>query len=442
MDFPKLYKKDKKSGKTRFWSIRTEGNLKITQSGLVDGKVSTKTRACQSKNVGKKNETTLQEQASLEARREWIKKIHEGRKPAPDDSVGIEMMTQILTEMNKVGGLAGGMSLKSSKKPLSLKSPHVITDLPFKLIKPMKAKIWTCSPHENFLERMPLPRIQKYFDLKAGVWVQPKLDGVRCAVTVYSEEKNNKKELKVVMSSNNQKQFPWLEHLRLKLKALAQLIDLGDGLDGELYIHGTDFSLIQSMTSVARSKPHPNEEEIEYHVFDLLDRSGKMSQQERFKRLDAIFEVYRKMGSKKLVQVPTFRIKSYLEVNTYHNKFTEQKYEGVMIRAEGCCYLQDKSNFLQKYKSFQDAEFKIVGIELDPGVTEENFVWLCETKEGKPFKAKQTGPEDFRKNLYWTHLQTQKYLGKWLTVRYQELSKDQIPRFPVALHVREGWDIS
>ena len=34
------------------------------------------------------------------------------------------------------------------------------------------------------------------------------------------------------------------------------------------------------------------------------------------------------------------------------------------------------------------------------------------------------------------------YIGKMLTVKFQELSNDKVPRFPVGLHIREDWDMS
>jgi len=441
---PELYFIDK-NGKERVWAVWVKNNTKFTKSGFVDGKITIKEHSYESKNVGKKNQTTPHQQAVKEAYKQWIKMINANKKPK--DEKGIEMMQQVQSKTRDMGGFIGGLSSKINNKKgtnFKLKSPFVVTDLDFDLIKPMKTKIWTVNTDVDFLEREPVNRIKKYFDLEKGVWVQPKLDGVRCVSFIHtnkSKEKAIKPAYKVIMSSNNRKQFPWFEHIRKEILALNELIDLGDGLDGELYIHHTNFSLLQGMASIARSKPHADEVKMQYHIFDLVDRSSKLNQKERFDRLNQIFNVYNSMEHNNvLIKVPHYKIENFAEVNQYHNDFVSDKYEGVIIRDWKCHYVETRSSSIQKYKSFKDAEYKIIDSYLDSGVDMENFVWVCEINDDNKsqFKVKQTGTKEFRRELYQNR---KKYIGAWLNVRYQELSKDQIPRFPIGLHIREEWDI-
>ena len=70
-----LYKYDSK-GRLRTWGIFVEGDEYWTQSGINDGgkmNASAKTK-CFPKNVGKKNETTGEQQAILEAESKVNKK--------------------------------------------------------------------------------------------------------------------------------------------------------------------------------------------------------------------------------------------------------------------------------------------------------------------------------------------------------------------------------
>jgi ATP-dependent DNA ligase len=64
----RIYKKDS-SGKIRYLSISTEGNMVVQESGVVGTNSPVYNRsACEAKNVGKSNATTPEEQAMLEAR--------------------------------------------------------------------------------------------------------------------------------------------------------------------------------------------------------------------------------------------------------------------------------------------------------------------------------------------------------------------------------------
>ena len=72
-----LYKKDSK-GKIRIWEIYTLGDTIIQLSGLLDGKLVTNSKKCTSKNVGRSNETSPENQAILEMQSEINSKLDEG----------------------------------------------------------------------------------------------------------------------------------------------------------------------------------------------------------------------------------------------------------------------------------------------------------------------------------------------------------------------------
>ena len=73
-----LYKKTS-TGATQEWTIEVKGNGYRTISGQVDGKkVVSKWTECAGKNLGKKNETTPEEQAMFEAQSKYKKKLETG----------------------------------------------------------------------------------------------------------------------------------------------------------------------------------------------------------------------------------------------------------------------------------------------------------------------------------------------------------------------------
>ena len=135
MTLPKLFKKTV-TGATQEWQIFFENGEYYTVSGQTDGKKITNTPTrCKGKNVGKKNETTADAQAELEARAKWQKKRDEGY-------------------IDDVDALDGAMPLRYD---------------------PMLAK-----DYSDYADKLEFP-----------VYNQPKLDGLRCIVTrqgVYSRQ--------------------------------------------------------------------------------------------------------------------------------------------------------------------------------------------------------------------------------------------------------------
>lgn len=127
MTLPKLFKKTA-TGATQEWQIFCNNGEYHTVSGQTDGKKITNTPTrCKGKNVGKKNETTADAQAELEARAKWQKKRDEGY-------------------IDDVDALDGAMPLRYD---------------------PMLAK-----DYSDYADKLAFP-----------VYTQPKLDGLRCVVT-------------------------------------------------------------------------------------------------------------------------------------------------------------------------------------------------------------------------------------------------------------------
>lgn len=75
---PKLYKYST-TGKAQQWEIVISGNTFYTIEGQVGGKLTTSLpTVCKGKNIGKANETTDEQQALLEAKAKWQKKVDKG----------------------------------------------------------------------------------------------------------------------------------------------------------------------------------------------------------------------------------------------------------------------------------------------------------------------------------------------------------------------------
>ena len=138
---------------------------------------------------------------------------------------------------------------------------------------------------------------------------------------------------------------------------------------------------------------------------------------------------------KNLEFVITYECADEKHMKDWHRIFVNQGYEGCILRNEKGKYEFDyRSDNLQKYKEFKDEEFKIIDVNSGKGRYKNCGCFVCVTKSSKEFNVNPEGTieqkEEYLKNK-------NKYIGKMLTVKFQEKSKDGIPRFPVGISVRD-----
>ncbi len=274
------------------------------------------------------------------------------------------------------------------------------------LILPMLANKWEVMSHH----------IQEPF------YVQPKLDGVRMLV--------GKHEGKMLMLSRTGKPVMHMNHIAKELDWLPE----GRFLDGESYNHDITFEEITGMcrTSLESSAAGKSLDLIQFHVFDTFNLKDPSEQfTERLKYVESLVNP----NMKYVKVVKTKRVYKKDDVYDIHNEFTKSGYEGIMIRdPRGKYLLADRSNHLLKFKSFQTEEYKVVDAMEAKGRDIGTVVWVCENSEGQTFSVRPRGSIDQRRN--WL-ANKDTYMGKMLTVQFQNLTPDGIPRFPVGLSFRD-----
>lgn len=431
MIFAPLYGLDKR-GKERFWQISVCDNMFFVIHGLVGGKETRSDRV-----FSGNTRISPDEQAKAEAIKKWYNQHQKGYSAKTKG--GIEMYNKMVKESELSGGAGtnivaavGGAQMKN----LAIRSTFMVEKVTVP-IKPMKSNKWEYQP-----------RVEKYFDFAKGVYIQPKLDGYRCIARQNSSDKNSP----VVMTTNNLKQYPWFGKIREEIKQLGNYLN---GLDGELYAHvlydedGNEypeeekFGLIQSICAVSRTEPHILENQIKFFIFDVVDLSGKYDQKARLKILNKLFE-NQKFNYLNLVY--TTCIKDLSDIEQIMCECESQGYEGIMFRDSSLLYQEGKRALkLRKYKNFVDEEFLIVDAGYDKGVSIEHFVWIVEifvpNKNGqkirKTFKVKPRGTREQKKIWFDTR---NEFIGKLLTVEFQEKSGLGIPRFPIGKAIRDESD--
>lgn len=402
--FDTLHNTNVGTGREKQWSIRVQMNPDnscsiITEHGMVHGNkvVHEKTITC-GKNIGRKNETTVLQQALLEAQSEFNKKVRQGYS----------------TNNTSTNNTSSTNNTYSTNNTSNNKTHS-------KCIKPMLAQ---------------------EFELHCGaghqVFIQPKLDGVRCLV-YYSHMDDS-----LVFQSRQNTIYEPFEHLEPSLHSIFAFLSntLNTDkhnivLDGELYIHQKGFNTITSVvrkskTSASKKSHQTSRHELEYHIYDcLLTENTNAPYSFRYSVLSEAFQ--QPLNHVKLVAT-TISSTCKEDIMRIHQMFVEDGYEGIMIRnMNGPYKQQSRSKDLLKYKTFQDEEFIVTGFHEGTGCHTGTPVFECVTSDNKTFSVTFADTIEQKKQMM-QHVND--YIGQRLTVKFQELSPDGIPRFPVGIAFR------
>ena len=271
------------------------------------------------------------------------------------------------------------------------------------------------------------PYEKRKHNIKWPAIIQPKIDGVRCTCTL--------KDSKLVMFTRKGKQFTAMPHLATEL--ILYLTRLSQDrsniyLDGELY---SDTLTFQELAGAVRRENNDEEylKQIHYRVFDCFDTDDvDWPFNERWNH---IINDYGQYPKQYIRPVPTEIAENETFMYAKHDQYIQEGYEGIMIRNMYAKYtLRYRSPDLQKYKKFVDDEFKIINFKEGEGSEVGCVIWQCETSDNQSFWVRPSGTRETRQDLYNNG---KDYIGSNLTVRYQELTDEGIPRFPVGITIRD-----
>mgnify|MGYP003631739437 FL=1 len=259
----------------------------------------------------------------------------------------------------------------------------------------------------------------KEIDYSNKVYMQPKLDGVRCIIQL-----NDKGE--VIAYSRTGK--PWLNinHILSNLKPLfSSQPDVI--LDGELYNHDLRDNFEKIISLVRKQKP-TNEDRLEskelvqFHCYDYANGSDSYGI-----RMDNL--IASDMYSYCIKFVPTTLVAED-QTQSQHQLNLDEGYEGSILRLDSP-YQRKRSYNLQKFKDFHDAEATIIGYVDGKGKREGTlgkFLMMDEDEvefgcpPGKGYNYKDLA--DMLNNIH-------DYIGKVATFTYFERTKAGSYRHPL-----------
>ena len=204
-------------------------------------------------------------------------------------------------------------------------------------------------------------------DWSQPVYIQPKLDGVRCVIKRVSDfpGQENLASFSVKAYSRTGKEFKNVRHITNALKGFF-FHSPDVVLDGELYNHKlkNDFEKIISL--VRKQKPTDDDRLdaqhlVQFHVYDYISAPVYDSYKTRMQNL-VTSDIY----DAQIKYVPAKLVDSYNYARELHQQFLDQGYEGSIIRLDGL-YKHGRSYDLMKFKDFSDTEATIIGYELGKG---------------------------------------------------------------------------
>ncbi|KAH7338308.1 hypothetical protein B0J17DRAFT_661935 [Rhizoctonia solani] len=227
-----------------------------------------------------------------------------------------------------------------------------------------------------------------------GWWMSEKLDGVR----VYYDGKK-------MWSRLGNPFTPPQEFLDRLPKDVT--------LDGELFGGRGKF---QDTVSIVKTINSPHWKNITFQVFDIPSRGS-----EPFEERVAYLKSLKNIPQVHVVEQTMCKSKDHL-LETL-KEVEREGGQGVMLRQPGSEYEEKRSSSLLKVKTFYDGEAEVVGYE--PGKGKHKGVTgalKCAMASGKKFSV-GSGLTDKQRRA-------PPKVGAIVTYRFQELTRDGVPRFP------------
>ena len=201
------------------------------------------------------------------------------------------------------------------------------------------------------------PVSDKPIDYSKPVFIQPKLDGVRCIIQ--AEQVNHFSrpiEYEVKAYSRTGKEWKNIDHILFNLKpwfALNPYVIL----DGELYNHDLKDDFEKIISLVRKQKPTDidaleSADMVQFHCYDIIDETKTFEERNTF--------IEQAVPRNHCIKhVPTNLVFRDDDAKVYHRRNLDKGYEGSILRTNDT-YACKRSHNLRKFKDFHDSEAMLI----------------------------------------------------------------------------------
>ena len=266
------------------------------------------------------------------------------------------------------------------------------------------------------------PVSDKPIDYTDLVFIQPKLDGVRCVIQYDNSQ--------VTAYSRTGKEWKNIDHILFNLKPFFQL-NPDVVLDGELYNHDFKDNFEQIISMVRKTKPTDearaeSAENVQFHCYDIVDTTKTFKERNKF--------ILQNVPRNHCVKHVYTTVVTEDQSNIQHQCNLDEGYEGSILRTNDI-YKCGRSWNLRKFKDFHDTEATIVGFVEGKGKRKGTIgKFIAEDKDGVMFGMPVM---DKFKYLQDNFKAMQGWIGKTATFTYFERTKAGSYRHPLFKTIRD-----
>jgi ATP-dependent DNA ligase len=402
-----LYKRTK-TGAIQFWKVEVKLDDGLALIKKQSGQLGTLNPSIHLEEILRgKQKRSYAEQADFQALSDWKKKHDEGYKTLQELGDVQARLTDSSVEYK-----FNDVVYSTANSLLDAMLPKFNTDAAGN-VKPMLATDW-----------------KKIKKIEYPVYCEPKLDGVRCTLTITQD-------LQCTYLSRNGKVYDTLGHITKDIQAALwgknrewPLI-----LDGEVYSDELTFQEIISAVKAQKSTSL----KLHFRAYDIVNAAPQTDRRNELKPLILA------IGSEFISHITWTVATSESDVKRLHDEYVLAGNEGAILRLFDGKYAQgQRSRELLKVKEFDESEWPIKSFEFGQrGI--EDLIAVCALPPGSllkndEFRAKMQGSFKQKQELYreW-HLGNPNvgtYLGL-LTVKHFGLTTDGLPRFPIGKAIRD-----
>jgi len=188
------------------------------------------------------------------------------------------------------------------------------------------------------------PVSKKPIDYSKPVFIQPKLDGVRCLIQLENSV--------ITAYSRTGKKWKNIAHILMDLVPFFEE-NPNVILDGELYNHDLKDNFEKIISLVRKTKPTyedrlESSEMTQFHCYDIINRRMKFSTRDKWLNCNLPESYCTRL-------VKTNLVDDEIKAQAYHRINLDNGYEGSIVRLDDV-YKCGRSWSLRKFKDFHDDE--------------------------------------------------------------------------------------